>query len=182
MLFLEIGTLDIGDDVRAVGLDLRAEDEEPARGPEAAAIWARVLPALAGDEEWALDFFAHLNRVRDYCERHSIAAWEEPGHALVVPAPPRDELEALCARFEGETFGARAGQALAARDAELERELVRRGLDAYHRAFSRYFFCAVCDFVGGSLLVLSEELGDEQVLELVRAALDGLEVEVVLGS
>src|SRR5277367_1809420 len=129
MLFLEIGKLDLGEDVRAVGLDLRGDDEEPAKGPETAPIWARVLPALAGDEEWALDFFSHLNRVREYCERHSIAVWEEPGHALVIPAPPSDELQGLCERFEGETFGVRAGQALAARDAELERELVHRGVD-----------------------------------------------------
>ena len=182
MLLLQVGALDLGDDVKAVGLDLRGEDEEPARGPDAAAIWARVLPAVAGDEEWALDFFAHLNRVRDYCERHSIAVWEEPGHALVIPAPPREELEGLCTRFEDETFGARAGAALAARDAELERELVRRGLDAYHHAFSKYVFCAVCDFADGSLVVLSEELDDELILERVRAALDGIEVQVVPGS
>jgi hypothetical protein len=179
MLLLEVSTLDIGEDVRAVGLDLRGEDEEPAKGPAAAAIWARVLPALAGEEEWALDFFSHLNRVREYCERHAIAVWEQPGHAVVIPAPPEDELAGLCERFEGETFGGRAGQALAARDEALEKELVHRGLDAYHQAFAKYLFCAVCEFSDGSLVVLSEELDAAEIFRRVKPALEGLEVEVI---
>ena len=178
MLLLEVRTLDLGEDVRAVGLDLRAADEEPARGPEAAAIWARVLPALAGEEEWALDFFSHVNRVREFCARHGIARREEPGSTLVVAAPSPEQLEALCARFEGETFGARAGQTLAAPDAALERELVRRGLDAYHPVFGKYLFCGVCEFSDGSLVVLSEGLGATEILRRVKPVLEGLDVEV----
>jgi hypothetical protein len=182
MLFLEVSTLELGDDVRAVGLDLRAQDEEPARGPETSGIWARVLPALAGGAEWALDFFSHLNRVREYCDRRAIAVWEQPGHALVIPAPSQEQIEPLCTRFEGETFGVRAGQALAARDEALERELVRRGVDAYHPAYGKYLFCAVCDFSEGSLVVLSDELGAGEVLRRVQGALKGLEVEVFQAS
>jgi hypothetical protein len=181
MLLLEVTTLELGGDVRAAGLELRVAGEEPASGPETAAIWARVLPALAGEEPWALDFFSHLKRVREFCARHGIAGGDpagRDGQAIVLPAPPREQLEALIARFDGETFGARAGQALAAGDAALERELVRRGLDAYHPVFGRYLFCAVCEFAEGSLVVLSMTLDAAEILRRVKPALAGLEVEV----
>ncbi len=178
MLLLEVSTLELGGDVRAAGLELRAAGEEPAHGPETPAIWARVLPALAGEQAWALDYFSHLKRVREFCARHGIAAHEEPGRALVVPAPPPEQLEALIARFAAETFGARAGQALAAGDAAVERDLVRRGLDAYHPVFGRYLFCAVCEFSEGSLVVLSESLVAAEIVRHVKPALAGLEVEV----
>jgi hypothetical protein len=182
MLLLEVRTLDLGEDVRAVGLELRAEGEEPAGGGETAAIWARVLPALAGDEPWAIDFFSHLNRVREFCARHAIAAREEPGSAMVIAEPERDQLEALVARFEGETIGARAGEKLEERDAELERELVHRGLDAYHHAYGRYLFCGVCEFGEGSLVVLSESLGAGEILDRVKPAVEGLGVEIFQAS
>lgn len=182
MLLLEVTTLELGGDVRAAGLELRTAGDEPAAGgPETAAIWARVLPALAGKEPWALDFFSHLKRVREFCARHDIAGGNpagRDGQAIVLPAPPREQLEALIARFEGETFGARAGQALAAGDPALERELVRRGLDAYHPAFGRYLFCAVCEFAEGSLVVLSMSLDAAEIVRRVKPALAGLEVEV----
>ncbi len=178
MLLLEVRTLDLGEDVRAVGLELRAAEDAPANGTEAAAIWARVLAALAGDEPWAIDFFSHLNRVREFCARHGIAAREETGRALVVSDPDAEQLEALVARFERETFGARAGERLEEGDAELERELVRRGLDAYHPVYGRYLFCGVCEFGEGSLVVLSESLGVGEIVGRVKAALEGREVEV----
>ena len=178
MLLLEVRTMELGEDVRAVGLELRAEGEEPAGGGSTAAIWARVLPALAGEEPWALDFFSHLNRVREFCARHGIATREEAGRALVIAEPPPEQLEELIARFEGETFGARAGARLEAGDADLERELVRRGLDGYHHAFGGYLFCAVCEFEEGSLVVLSETLGGGEILSRVKEGLEGLEVEV----
>jgi hypothetical protein len=178
MLLLEVRTMELGEDVRAVGLELRAEEEEPAGGAPAAAIWARVLPALAGEEPWALDFFSHLNRVREFCARHGIATREESGRALVIAEPPPEQLEELIVRFEGETFGARAGTRLEAGDAELERELVRRGLDAYHHAYAGYLFCAVCEFAEGSLVVLSETLSAGEILSRVKERLEGLDVEV----
>jgi len=189
VLFLEVQTMELGADVRAVGLDLRGEDEEPARGPETAALWARVIPAIAGGVPWTLDFFSHLNRVREYCARHSIDARERPGSALVIPGLERDVMAELFARFEGETFGARAGGPLRANgaaqggeDAALERELVRHGLDAYHPVFGNYLFCAVCEFSDGSLVVLSESLGATEILRRVKPALAGEDVEVFQAS
>jgi len=177
MLLLEVRTMELGEDVRAVGLELRAEEDAAASGAESAAVWARVLSALAGDEPWAIDFFSHLNRVREFCGRHAIAAREEPEQALVISEPAREQLEELIARFEGETFGARAGERLEAGDAELERELVRRGLDGYHHAYGRYLFCGVCEFAEGSLVVLSETLDAEEILGRVKEAVKGMEVE-----
>ena len=73
MYLLDVEPLDLGEDVRAVGLELTEADEnrEPARGPDAARVWSRVLPATAGNETWALDFFSRLDRVRDYCQRQN---------------------------------------------------------------------------------------------------------------
>ena len=69
MYLLDVEPLDLGTDVRAVGLELTEADEnrEPVRGPDAARVWSRVLRATAADEIWALDFFSHLDRVREYC-------------------------------------------------------------------------------------------------------------------
>jgi hypothetical protein len=178
MLMLEVRTMELGEDVRAVGLELHSEEEEPTGGAEEAAIWARVLPALAGEEPWTLDFFSHLIRVREFCARHGIATQEEQGRALTIAEPSPEQLEKLIARFEGETFGARAGARLDAGDAELERDLLRRGLDGYHHAFGGYLFCAVCEFAEGSLVVLSETLGAGEILGRLKEALEGLDVEV----
>jgi hypothetical protein len=178
MLLLEIRTLDLGEDAPAVGLDLTTDDQEPARGPEAAAIWARVLGALPAEESWALDFFSHLPRVREYCTRHSIAFREAEASALVIPAPPAEQLESLCVRFEAETFGARCGVQLDSGDLALERELAHRGLDAYHPVFGNYRYCAVCQFSDGSLVVLSETLSAPEILRRAKPALEGMDVEV----
>lgn len=178
MLLLEVRTLDLGEDLHAVGLELRASEDEPATGTEAAAIWSRVLPALAGGEPWAVDFFSHLNRVQEFCTRHGIASREEAGRATVIAEPDRDQLEELITRFEGETFGARAGEKLEEKDTELERELAHRGLDAYHHAYGRYLFCCVCEFGEGSLVVLSESLNAAEILRRAKSAVEGLKVEV----
>ena len=178
MLMLEVRKLDLGEDVRAVGLELTAGEDQPASGAEPVAVWARVLPALAGEEPWAVDFFSHLNRVSEFCAGHAIAAREQPGRAIVITEPARDQLEELIARFEGETFGVRAGEKLEGGDEELERELVHRGLDGYHHAYGRYLFCAVCEFGEGSLVVLSEQLAAGEIVSRVKDAVEGLEVEV----
>src|SRR5579862_8379714 len=143
---LEVEPLDLGADVKAVGLDLvDIENREPARGMDAARLWAAALGALPGGEPWVLDFFAHLDRVREYCRLHGIAFEETAGgHALVIPAPPGDAMVDLVERFAGETFGVRAGETLAAGDPAVERELARHGVDAYHNAFKNYLYCAVC--------------------------------------
>ncbi len=178
MLLLEVRKLDLGEDVRAVGVELRTEEGEAASGAESSAVWARVLPGLAGEDPWAIEFFSHLNRVREFCARHGIASREEPGRALVIGEPARDQLEELIVRFEGETFGARAGERLEAGDAELEQELMHRGLDAYHHAYGRYLFCGVCEFGEGSLVVLSETLDAGVIVGRTKEAVEGMEVEV----
>jgi hypothetical protein len=181
---LEIEPLDLGPDVRAIGLELAEADEnrEPVRGLDAARIWSRVLRATAGSEDWALDFFSHLERVRDFCDRHHVAYREAAQRSMVIPAPDASTLQDLLDRFQNETFGARAGTAVAAVDAQLEGDLARRGVDAYHTAFPKYFFCAVCNFEDGSLVLLSEKLWASEVIRRVRPALEGLDVEVQLPS
>lgn len=185
MYLLDIERMDLGADVKAVGLDLTEDDQnrEPARGEDAARIWSRVLTATAGQERWALDFFSHIERVRDYCDRHQISYREATPRSIVVPAPDASVLEELIDRFQSETFGARAGGALAAdtgADVDLECELARRGVDAYHAAFRQYFFCAICGFEDGSLVLLSEKLWASEVIRRVRPVVKELKVEVRL--
>ena len=177
---LEVEPLDLGADVKAVGLDLmEVESREPAHGSDAARIWASALAALAGTEPWALDFFSHLDRVREYCALHAIAFEEKSsGHSLVIPTPSPEPLAELFERFAGEIFGARAGSLLAAGDATVEGELARRGVDAYHAAFRNYLFCAVCDFENGFLTLLTEKLWTSEVLRRVKPAVASLPVEV----
>jgi len=181
---LEIEPLDLGADVRAMGLELTKADEnrEPIRGGDAARIWSRVLPAIAAPENWALDFFSHLDRLRDYCQRHQIPYREATKHSIVVPAPELAILEPLINRFQSETFGARAGGLLAEGDPTLEGELARRGVDAYHSAFSKYAFCAICNFEDGSLVLLSEKLWASEVIRRIRPALEGQDLEIRLAS
>jgi hypothetical protein len=157
---LEVEPLDLGADVKAVGLDLvEIESREPARGEDAARLWAATIAALPRTEPWALDFFARLDRVREYCRLRGIKFEEKAsGHSLVIPAPPADVLVELVDRFAGETFGVRAGALLATGDPAIEGELAKRGVDAYHNAFRNYLFCAVCDFENGFLTLLTEKL------------------------
>jgi len=177
---LEVEPLDLGADVKAVGLDLvEIDTREPARGRDAVRLWAAALGALAGNEPWALDFFSHLDRVRDYCRAHGIAFEEKAsGRSVVIPAPSSDALTALFERFAGETFGARAGALVAAGDPAVEGELARRGVDAYHTTFRNYFFCAVCDFENGFLTLLTEKLWTSEVLRRIKPAAVSLPVEV----
>ena len=115
MYLLDIEALDLGPDVRAVGLDLVEADEnrEPVRGEDAARIWSRVIRATAGNEPWALDFFSHVDRVRDFCEGRGIEYREANKRSIVIPALEPAALDGLIGRFESETFGVRAGGALA---------------------------------------------------------------------
>jgi hypothetical protein len=177
---LEIEPLDLGADVKAVGLDLvEIESREPARGMDAARLWAATLGALPGSEPWALDFFSHLDRVRDYCRLHAVPFEEKAsGHSLVIPAPPGDALVGLVERFAGETFGARAGTRLAAGDPAVEGELAERGVDAYHAAFRNYLFCAVCDFENGFLTLLTNRLSSAEVIRRLQPALKKLSLNV----
>jgi len=177
---LEVEPLDLGADVKAVGLDLvEIESREPARGADAARLWAATLGALPGAEPWALDFFSHLDRVRAYCRSHAVPFEEKAsGHSLIIPAPSGDALAGLVERFAGETFGARAGAFVAAGDPDVESELAERGVDAYHAAFQNYLFCAVCDFENGFLTLLTEKLWTSEVLRRIKPATAALPVEV----
>jgi hypothetical protein len=184
LYLLDVDALDLGPDVRAVGLELVEADEnrEPVRGEDAARIWSRVMSVVAGAEPWALDFFSHLDRVRDYCESHQVDFRGATQRCIVVPAPEPEVLEPLVNRFQAETFGARAGKLVETGDAALEGELARRGVDAYQAAFQNYFFCAICAFEDGSLVLLSEKITASEVTRRVRPILKGLDVEMRLPS
>src|SRR5580692_3930903 len=184
MYLLDVERLDLGPDVRAIGLELTEADEnrEPVRGLDAAKIWSRVLRSTAADEDWALDFFSHLDRVRDYCKLHHLEYREAGNRSMVIPAPELPALQSLIDRFQNETFGARAGGLIGKGDPALEGELARRGADAYHNAFSNYFFCGICGFEDGSLVLLSEKISASEVIRRVRPVVQNLNVQIYLPS
>jgi len=176
---LQVEALDLGVDVKAVGLELTDPDNgEPSRGAAAARVWAASLSSLAAPEPWALDFFSHLDRLRPYCREHFITFREAAQRCIVIPAPEHTPLAALLERFEGETFGARAGSRLVAGDTALEGGLASRGVDAYHHAFGNYHFCAVCDFENGFLTLLTAKLWASEVVRRLRHPLEKLGVDV----
>jgi hypothetical protein len=179
---LDVEPLDLGADVRAVGVELVEADEnrEPVRGMDAARIWSQVLRAVSATESWGLDFFSHLERLREYCKTHQISYREPNAHCVVIPEPRASALEGLLDRFQKETFGVRAGGPVQTEDPAVEGELARRGVDAYHKAFPRYYLCGICGFEDGSLILLSEKLWASEVIRRVRPVLDGLNVEVQL--
>jgi hypothetical protein len=174
-LRLLIDPLDLGPDIRAIGLELNEEGEElPALGPGARAVWAAAIPALAGAESWVLDFTSHLDRVSDFCRAHGIAIREAGARSITIPQPESLKLSELVERFELETFGFRAGAAVASADAELENELSRRGMDAYDHAYKRYSLCGICDFENGYLTLLTEKFASGEILRRLRPALTPL--------
>jgi hypothetical protein len=176
---LDVQALDLGLGVKAVGLELiETESREPLRGPDAAAIWAPALVALAADEVYAVDFFSHLDRVREFCALHGIAIREAASRCLGVPQPSRELLQLLVARFESETFGLRVGKAAADADTELEKELSRGGLDAYQSAYSRYTCCAICEPGDGWVTLLSDALWPSEIIRRVRPALQPFDVYI----
>ena len=66
---LDVQALDLGEDVKSVGLELvETENREPVRGEAAAEIWSAIFPALAANDPYAVDFFSHVDRVRDFCK------------------------------------------------------------------------------------------------------------------
>jgi hypothetical protein len=182
MMLLEIEPLDLGADVRAVGLELTETDEyrEPIRGEEATKVWTRVLPAVASTESWTLDFFSHIDRVRDFCDTNQIEYRASGKHVIVVPWSGAEHLESLIERFQKETFGVRAGELAAKVDPELEAELARRGIDAYHAGFKKYVYCGACDFENGSLVLFTDKLTASEVIRRARPVLDAKQVEVRL--
>jgi hypothetical protein len=176
---LDVQALELGANTKAVGLELlETESREPLRGSQAAQIWAAALPALAAKEGMVLDFFSHIDRVREFCELHQIAFREAASRCLVVFQPSTEKLRELFARFEKETFGLRVGLAVQQEDSELEGELSHRGLDAYQSAYPRYTFCAVCEPEDAWVTLLSESLWPSEIIRRVRPALQSFDVYI----
>jgi hypothetical protein len=176
---LDVQAMELGADTKAVGLELiETESREPFRGSEAAAMWAAALVALPAQEPFVLDFFSHLDRVRDFCKTHQIAYREAAPRCLVVPQPSQDLFRQLLVRFESETFGLRAGPATLSEDAALENELSHRGLDAYQAAYPRYTFCAICELSDGWVTLLSASLWPSEIIRRVRPALQPFDVYI----
>ncbi|HEV2289406.1 MAG TPA: hypothetical protein VGR81_10680 [Candidatus Acidoferrales bacterium] len=183
MAILVVEAMDLGPDVRAASLELvEGADHEPLHGSEAAQVWSSALPAIAAQDSWALDFFSHLEPLREYCEAKKIEYREASERCIVIPALGPEDLSSLLARFEHETIGVRAGNLVSTGDVELENELSRQGGDAYHRAYSNYHFCAICDLENGSVVVLSAKLWASEIVRRLRPRLSGMNVEVRIGA
>ena len=175
---LDVQGLDLGNEVKAVGLELvETENREPVRGTEGAEIWSEVFPALAGKDPYVVDFFSHIDRVREFCKSRKID-WREAARCIVIPSPSAQELHQLFERFEGETFGIRAGSATQTADGALEGDLSRRGLDAYQQAYTRYLFCAVCEPEDGWVTILSEALWPSEMIRRLRPAVQRFDVHI----
>jgi hypothetical protein len=176
---LDVQAMELGAETKAVGLELiETESREPLRGSVAADIWAAALVALTSKEPFTLDFFSHLDRVREFCKLHDIDFRESAGRCLVVQQPSLEALRQLAARFETETFGLRAGATAQNEDSAVENELSHRGLDAYQTAYPRYIFCAVCEPSDGWVTVLSESLWPTEIIRRVRPALQPFDVYI----
>lgn len=176
---LDVETLDLGAEMKAVGLELLGtESREPVKGKEAAAIWAATFPALAANEVFVLDFFSHTDRVRDFCKMYEIHFREAAERCVVLRQPTETQLEQIFERFEGETFGVRAGAAIEQPDAALEKALSHRGLDAYQTAYEHYTFCAICEPEDGWVTLLSKTLWPTEVIRRLRPAVQRFDVYI----
>jgi hypothetical protein len=176
---LDVQALDLGNDVKAVGLELvETENREPVQGKEAAEIWSEIFPALAGGEPYGLDFFSQLDRVREFCKVHRFEWREAAERCVVIPGPNAEELREIFGRFEGETFGFRAGNMTRAADAALEGELSKRGLDAYQAVYARYTLCAVCEPADGWVTLLSETLWPSEIIRRLRPVVQRFDVHI----
>ena len=178
-MILEIEPMDLGEDVRAIGLELvDGPDREPVRGADAAEVWSAVLPVLAGKESWLLDFLSKADRLRAFCKAKNIP-FREASRAVTVLTPPSPEILAQLLRtFGAETLGIRSGQEAQLSDDSLEADLAIRGLDAYHAAYARYAFCGIFDLENGSLVLLSTSLWATEAARRIRPALNGTSVKV----
>jgi hypothetical protein len=177
---LDVQAMDLGASTKAVGLELlETESREPVRGKEAALIWGAALPALAAKERLVVDFFSHLERVREYCKLHELAFREAANRCLVLAPSTPLEVQHIFERFEKETFGIRVGSIADKEDPAVEGELSQRGVDAYQNAYPRYTFCAVCEPEDGWVTLLSEGLWASEVIRRVRPALQDHDVYLV---
>jgi hypothetical protein len=176
---LDVEALDLGPGVKAVGLELvETENREPLRGKKAAEIWSAVFPALAHDEHYVVDFFSHIDRVQEFCKARRIDYREAGVRCVVLSQPRQGQLFQLFERFEGETFGIRAGAAAQNPDAALEGDLSKRGVDAYQVAYERYTFCAICEPEDGWVTLLSTKLWASEVIRRVRPAVQPFDIYI----
>jgi hypothetical protein len=176
---LDVQALDLGAGVKAVGLELlETENREPVRGKEAAEIWSAVFPALVVEEPYVVDFFSHLDRVREFCKARGITLREAAERCVVLPQPSQELLRQIFERFEGEAFGIRVGAAANDADASLEGDLSKRGLDAYQPAYARYTFCAICEPEDGWVTLLSETLWPSELIRRLRPAVQPFDVHI----
>jgi hypothetical protein len=176
---LDVQALVLGAGVKAVGLELvETENREPVRGKEAAGIWSAVFPALVGSDSYVVDFFSHIDRVREFCALRGIVLREAAERCVVLPQPDQEQLRRIFERFEGETFGIRAGASTQSADALIEGDLSRRGLDAYQLAYARYAFCAICEPEDGWVTILSESLWPSEVIRRVRPVVQPFDVHI----
>ena len=128
---LDIQSMELGDDTKAVGLNCwRPRVASLCAAQFAAQIWSAAFPPLAAKESLVVDFFSHLERVREFCKLQGVAFREiaQLG-SLVLTQPSQEQLRLVFERFEKETFGIRVGPAAEPVDAVLEDELSHRGLD-----------------------------------------------------
>jgi hypothetical protein len=177
--FLDVQALDLGSNVKAVGLELvETENREPVRGKEGAEIWSAVFPALAGNESYVVDFFGHISRAREFCKMRQIELREAEERCVVLPQPSQGQLRQIFERFESETFGIRTGAAARTADAALEGDLSQRGLDAYQAASAGYKFCAICEPEDGWVTLLSEALWPSEIIRLLRPAVRQFDVHI----
>lgn len=176
---LDVQALHLGTDTKSVGLELLGtESREPVRGTDAAKIWSAVFPALAASEPYVVDFFSHVDRVRDFCKVRGIPFREAADRCLVLAQPSPNVLLDIFERFEKETFGVRAGKTEQLHDPALEGELSRRGLDAYEAAYLRYSFCAICEPEDGWVTLLSTSLWPSEIIRRVRPAMQAFDVYI----
>lgn len=177
---LDVQAMDLGASSKAVGMELlETESREPVRGKEAALVWGAALPALAGSERLVIDFFSHLERVREFCAAREFAFREAANRCLVLTLPKPLEVQQVFERFEKETFGIRVGPGAEQEDPAVEGELSRRGVDAYQDAYPRYTFCAICEPEDGWVTLLSETLWASEVIRRLRPALKEHDVYLV---
>src|SRR6267143_381864 len=176
---LDVQALDLGGGVKAVGLELvETENREPVRGKDAAEIWSAVFPALAGDDSYVVDFFSHLERVREFCKSHEIGFRDAAERCVVLPQPNQEQLRQIFERFEGETFGIRSGAASQSADVALEGNLSKRGLDEYQPVYERYTFCAIGEPEDGGVTLLSESLWPSEVIRRMRPAVQPFDIHI----
>jgi len=176
---LDVESLDLGPGVKAVGLELvETENREPVRGKQAAEIWSSLFPALALEDSCSVDFFSHIDRVQEFCKARKIEFREAAARCLILPQPRQSQIFQLFERFEGETFGIRAGVATESPDTALEGDLSKRGVDAYQSAYERYTFCAVCEPEDGWVTLLSPTLWTSEVIRRIRPAVQPFDIYI----